>query len=78
MSSLSGVSDLPAGHGLSGLIGALLSHPDRPDPGALPAPVADGPEPEAAPPAPAGATPASSPAPPAWAPRRHGRLSRRF
>ncbi len=52
MSSLSPVSDPPAAHGLSGLISALLSHPRRPDPGALPAPVVDLPKAEQSPPAP--------------------------
>ncbi|MEY2441813.1 MAG: 2-methylisoborneol synthase [bacterium] len=58
MSSLSLVPDLPAAHGLSGLIGALLSHPQRPDSGALPAPVLDQPEPLQ-----------TAPAPPTIAPR---------
>jgi 2-methylisoborneol synthase len=58
MSSLSGVSDLPAEQGLSGLISALLSHPQRPDAGALPAPVVDLPEPAQTPPAPPAIAPA--------------------
>src|SRR5829696_1261336 len=46
MSLLSPVSDLPTGHSLSALVGALLSHPRRPDPSELPAPASDAPDPE--------------------------------
>ena len=49
MSLLSPVSDLPAAHDLTGLIGALLADPRRPDPGTLPVHVADEPEPQVAP-----------------------------